>query len=57
VGDDLEADVLPAQAIGMIGVLVRTGKSGEESLVQARGRPDHVIDSVADLPALLDGLG
>jgi HAD superfamily hydrolase (TIGR01458 family) len=56
VGDDLEADVLPAQALGLAGVLVRTGKfTGDPST--AGGRPDHVIDSVADLPALVDGLG
>jgi len=41
----------------MMGVLVRSGKSGEESVVHTRGRPDHVIDSVADLPPLLDRLG
>ena len=56
VGDDLEADVLPAQALGLAGVLVRTGKfTGDPST--AGGRPDRVIDSVADLPALVDGLG
>jgi HAD superfamily hydrolase (TIGR01458 family) len=57
VGDDLEADVLPAQAIGLTGVLVRTGKSREETPTAPRGDPDHVLDSVADLPALLDRLG
>ncbi|HEV8571540.1 MAG TPA: TIGR01458 family HAD-type hydrolase [Actinomycetota bacterium] len=57
VGDDLEADVLPAQAIGLTGVLVRTGKFRQETLQAARRRPDHVIDSVADLPELLDRLG
>ncbi len=57
VGDDLDADVLPAQAIGLVGVLVRTGRFREGTLATARGRPDHVIDSVADLPALVDRLG
>jgi HAD superfamily hydrolase (TIGR01458 family) len=52
VGDDVENDVVAAQAIGMTGVLVRTGKFREE--VRREGeRPDHVIDSVADLPALI----
>jgi HAD superfamily hydrolase (TIGR01458 family) len=57
VGDDLEADVLPAQAIGLTGVLVRTGRFREEALTPAPTGPDHVIDSVADLPELLDRLG
>jgi HAD superfamily hydrolase (TIGR01458 family) len=57
VGDDLEADVLPAQGIGMRGVLVRTGKVRGETLTDAPGVPDHVIDSVADLPGLLDRTG
>ena len=53
VGDDVETDVLAAQAMGIGGVLVRTGKFTEAALRAAGGRPDHVIDSVADLPALL----
>jgi HAD superfamily hydrolase (TIGR01458 family) len=51
VGDDIENDVLAAQAVGLIGVLVRTGKFVEQDL--ARGTADHVIDSIADLPDLL----
>jgi HAD superfamily hydrolase (TIGR01458 family) len=57
VGDDLDADVLPAQSIGMTGVLVRTGKFEGETPSVAPGGPDHVVDSVADLPGLLQGLG
>jgi HAD superfamily hydrolase (TIGR01458 family) len=53
VGDDLENDVLAAQAIGIVGVQVRTGKFREDDLDRSSGRPDHVIDSVADLPRLL----
>ena len=56
IGDDIDADVLGAQASGIGGVLVRTGKFREESLARSTGRPDHVVDSVADVPALLDGL-
>ncbi|ROO90482.1 HAD superfamily hydrolase (TIGR01458 family) [Actinocorallia herbida] len=54
VGDDLEADVLGAQRAGLTGVQVRTGKFREKDLAAAFAAPDHVIDSVADLPALLD---
>ena len=53
VGDDMTNDVLGAQAAGLVGVLVRTGKFQESDL--ERGRPDHVIDSVADVPRLIGG--
>ena len=53
VGDDVEADVLGAQRHGLTGVLVRTGKYRPQAEEGASGVPDHVIDSVADLPALL----
>ncbi|WP_435282699.1 HAD-IIA family hydrolase [Streptomyces koelreuteriae] len=53
VGDDVESDVLAAQRAGVTGVLVRTGKFQPEALRAADGTPDHVIDSFADLPALL----
>jgi HAD superfamily hydrolase (TIGR01458 family) len=53
VGDAVESDVLAAQRLGITGVLVRTGKFREGALAAAPGRPDHVIDSIADLPALL----
>jgi HAD superfamily hydrolase (TIGR01458 family) len=53
VGDDIESDVLGGQRHGLGGVLVRTGKYRPESLGSASGTPEHVIGSVADLPALL----
>ena len=58
VGDDLNNDVLPAQVVGMTGVLVRTGKFRQQTLDRWAAdefamQPSHVIDSVADLPALL----
>lgn len=52
VGDDLDADVLGAQAAGLTGVLVRTGKFSEAALARAEGTPDHVVGSIADVPAL-----
>ena len=55
VGDDLDADVLPAQAIGLTGVLVRTGRFREGDPPES-ARPDHVIDSVGDVPGLFDRL-
>ena len=61
VGDDLAADVVGAQAVGITGVLVRTGKFRPDDLTGDGPRPDHVIDTIADLPDLLrdgrDGKG
>jgi HAD superfamily hydrolase (TIGR01458 family) len=56
VGDDLAADVLAAQALGIRGVLVRTGKYRDGSENAAEPRPDATINSIADLPRWLDGL-
>ncbi len=53
VGDDAVNDLEPARRLGLVGVLVRTGKPvgpAEEA------RADVVIDSVADLlPLIKDG--
>lgn len=58
VGDDLNNDVLAAQVVGMAGVLVRTGKFRQDTLDRWAAdefamQPNHVIDSIADLPELL----
>jgi HAD superfamily hydrolase (TIGR01458 family) len=53
VGDDIETDVLAAQRHGLTGVLVKTGKYLPSTHRSASGTPDHVLDSFADLPALL----
>jgi HAD superfamily hydrolase (TIGR01458 family) len=53
VGDDIVNDVLGAQAAGLTGVLVRTGKYREGDEERHDGRPDHVVDSIADVPRIL----
>jgi HAD superfamily hydrolase (TIGR01458 family) len=53
VGDDIETDILGAQRHGLATVLVKTGKYLQDAVARAPGGPDFVIDSVADLPALL----
>ncbi|KPK49821.1 MAG: haloacid dehalogenase [Myxococcales bacterium SG8_38_1] len=53
VGDDIRADVGGAQAAGLAGVLVRTGKFRDRDL-EGSIRPDAVLDSVADLPRWWD---
>jgi HAD superfamily hydrolase (TIGR01458 family) len=54
VGDDIETDVLAAQRQGLTGVLVKTGKYLPRTHQAATGTPDHVLDSFAGLPALLE---
>ena len=51
VGDDVVNDVDGARAAGLTGILVRTGKFRPDDL--ERGSPDHVVDALADVPALL----
>jgi ribonucleotide monophosphatase NagD (HAD superfamily) len=54
VGDDVVNDVQGAQAAGLTGVLVRTGKFRQEDLDGAEKEPpDVVIDSIAGVPELL----
>ena len=50
VGDDIVNDIVGAQAAGLTGILVRTGKfrAGDEE--RDEGRPDHVLESFADVP-------
>jgi HAD superfamily hydrolase (TIGR01458 family) len=53
VGDDVVNDVNGAQALGIAGVLVRTGKFQPDDA--SKGPPDAVLDSIADLPGWLEG--
>jgi HAD superfamily hydrolase (TIGR01458 family) len=53
VGDDLQADIAGAQAIGIQGIMVRTGKFRAEELESSTVEPDLIVDSAADLPSLL----
>jgi HAD superfamily hydrolase (TIGR01458 family) len=54
VGDDLENDVLAAQTVGITGILVRTGKFREGTLALASGSPNYVVDSITDVPGLIE---
>jgi HAD superfamily hydrolase (TIGR01458 family) len=53
VGDDAEYDASGAVALGMGGVLVRTGKYRPGDEVRVEPRPTAVLGSLADLPGWL----
>lgn len=53
VGDDIVNDVRGAQVLGLRGVLVRTGKFLPGDLAKVTDPPDHVLETIADLPDLL----
>jgi HAD superfamily hydrolase (TIGR01458 family) len=53
IGDDIENDVLAAQAVGLTGVLVQTGKYRPSAVEAAPGRADRTVASMAAVPALL----
>jgi HAD superfamily hydrolase (TIGR01458 family) len=55
IGDDVESDIGGAVRAGLRGVLVRTGKFREDALAAADPPPTDVVDSIADVPALLAG--
>jgi ribonucleotide monophosphatase NagD (HAD superfamily) len=49
VGDDIRTDVAAAQAMGLVGALVKTGKFRTADL-ESDIHPDAVLDSIAALP-------
>jgi HAD superfamily hydrolase (TIGR01458 family) len=53
VGDDVWGDVAGAQEAGLRACLVRTGKFRAEVFAKSGVQPDHVVDRVADVVALL----
>lgn len=57
VGDDVESDVGGALRAGLAGVLVRTGKYRADAVRASGVRPTVVVDSIADVPALLPSDG
>ncbi|HLI90172.1 MAG TPA: TIGR01458 family HAD-type hydrolase [Ktedonobacteraceae bacterium] len=56
VGDDIENDIGGAQAAGIPGVLVCTGKHRADSPLLERVHPDAILPSIAALPAYLEKL-
>jgi ribonucleotide monophosphatase NagD (HAD superfamily) len=53
VGDDVDADIGGAGALGMHTILVRTGKFRDDAGAWS-AEPEAVLDSIADVPAFLE---
>ena len=53
IGDDIINDIQGAQMAGMKGVLVKTGKYRVELVETSDVKPDLIVNSIADIPALL----
>ena len=53
IGDDIDSDVGGAQEAGLKAVLVRTGKYRQAYAEALAIKPDYLIDSISNLPALL----
>ena len=52
VGDRLDTDIALGERAGMTTVLVHTGVTDESTLEASEVRPDHVVESIADLGAV-----
>ncbi len=55
VGDSLATDVMMGQRAGMTTALVLTGVTRQADLSEAPVQPDHVLESIAEVPRLLGG--
>src|SRR5690606_14518208 len=53
VGDDIDSDVGGAQAMGIKGVLVKTGKFRQVYLEKSPVKPDGILETIAGLPQWL----
>ncbi len=54
VGDRLDTDIALGERAGMTTVLVLTGITDRADVEESDFTPDHVVDSLADVPALLE---
>jgi len=52
IGDRMHTDIIGGRAMGMPTALVRTGEFDPREL-EGNVQPDYVLDSVADLPAII----
>ena len=54
IGDDVDSDIGGAIGAGLAAILVRTGKYREQQLHESGIQPTAVVNSIADVPRLLD---
>ena len=55
IGDDIESDIGGAQAAGLTGILVQTGKYRPDFTQKSPIQPNYSIPSIASFPELLPG--
>ncbi len=53
IGDSLSSDIVGAKAVGSQGILVRTGKFSADEVSRSDVKPDHIVDSLEAVPALV----
>ncbi len=53
-GDRLETDILMGQQAGMVTAVVLSGAATRQAAEQMAPPPDYVLDSIAELPRILD---
>ena len=53
IGDDIDVDVGGGQQVGLMGILVKTGKYRQTYTDSSSIKPDLIINSIKDLPELL----
>jgi HAD superfamily hydrolase (TIGR01458 family) len=54
IGDDIYTDIKGGKAVGLKTILVKTGKYAFDEVEKVDCQPDWVLESIADLPALLE---
>jgi HAD superfamily hydrolase (TIGR01662 family) len=54
IGDRLDNDIIPAKRLGMKTIWVRQGYAVYQKIDDESKKPDHIVDSIEELPALFD---
>jgi HAD superfamily hydrolase (TIGR01458 family) len=53
IGDDIQSDIMGAQAVGAKTILVKTGKYELDAEQKLTTQPDWILESIRDVPELL----